>query len=250
MNPLTLAVSKVIVNENPNCTATGFFYKYNNITYFVTNKHVVQNADQNGDWFDSIKIFPNRTIGEARWLSGESVLIGKEELKRKCQFHVNQTVDICVIPTDYRDVECINRMPQTDLVCELSDDVFIIGYPHGHNSESGKLSGSPKPIWKRGTIATEMSLEWDECKLGSFLIDATGQRGNSGSPVVSYIRAGSGVFKTQDGSMIMQSGGFTYRLLGIMSAGLHMRGISVQQSDLIVVWRESLIENIIINNRK
>ena len=244
MNPLTLAVSKVIVNENPGTTATGFFYKYNNTTYFVTNKHVVQNAEQNWDWFDSIRIFPNRTVGETGWSSSESVLIRKGELEQTCQFHVNQAVDICVMPTNYQDVFCINSMPQTDLVCELSDDVFIIGYPHGHTSEVGKPTGSPKPIWKRGTIATEMSLEWDECKLGSFLIDATGQRGNSGSPVVSYIRAGSGVFKTQDGMMIMQSGGFTYRFLGIMSAILHEPYVKKELSDLNLVWRESLIKEI------
>lgn len=59
---------------------------------------------------------------------------------------------------------------------EVGEDVFVVGYPEGEHFER-RL-----PIWKRGTIATDVSL--NQRDLPQYLIDTLGNRGLSGAFVL------------------------------------------------------------------
>lgn len=258
MNPLTLAVSKVIINNNG--SATGFFYKSGGDIFFITNKHVVVNKDG----YNSLIIYPNFTKSNGMIISGGKFNIPAEGISNITYHHSNNRVDIAALwiigtngfaknitdaitNVNIQSICCINDMEQVDISAEVADNAFIIGYPHGHNAEKGISHGSPKPIWKCGTIATEMSLNYDADNCGSFLIDATGQQGNSGSPVVAYAGMGNGMFKTANGSIVMQAGGgLIYKILGVMSAILINPGTEPhEKSDLCLVWKKHLIDEIL-----
>lgn len=258
MNPLTLAVSKVLVGETG--SATGFFYKNGDDIFLVTNKHVVRNKDG----YNNLTIFPNFILKNNQVNSGFCFKIPADVLATKSYHHIKKEVDISVIwiignngiaqnlqaitnDIQAQSICCINDLEQTDICAEVADSAFIIGYPHGYSAETGRRHGSPKPIWKCGTIATEMSLNFDAGNYGSFLIDATGQAGNSGSPVVAYGGVGSGMFKTSTGGVVMQAGGgLVYKLLGIMSAIL-IQPTTSEKSDLCLVWKKKLIDEILNN---
>ena len=257
MNPLTLAVSKV--NIGSSSSATGFFYRSGDDIFFITNKHVVK--DKNDNYYD-LCIFQNYLMIDRKVKSGASLSIRSDIVQHITFFHENDDVDIAVLwiignkgfvrnlseltnDDQIRTICCLNDIGQTDISAEVADNVFIIGYPFGISAERGISHGSPKPIWKCGTIATEMSLNYDVNNLGSFLIDATGQQGNSGSPVVAYAGSGSGMIKTSDGGITMLSGGgLIYKILGIMSAILIVPS-SNEKSDLCVIWKKKLIDEII-----
>ena len=257
MNPLTLAVSKVTIGSGG--SATGFFYRNGENIFFVTNKHVVKN--QSGGYYN-LCIYPNFLMLGDGVKSGAQLVFTSDIVRNITFFHENDDVDVAVLwiignrgfvkelsvltnNDQIRSICCLNDLRQTDISAEVADNAFIIGYPHGHSAEKGNLHGSPKPIWKCGTIATEMSLNYDVNNLGSFLIDATGQQGNSGSPVVAYAGSGSGMFKTSDGGITMLSGGgLIYKILGIMSAILIWPS-SNDKSDLCFVWKKVLIDEII-----
>ncbi len=256
MNPLTLAVSKVIVGTNG--SATGFFYKSGEDIFFITNNHVVKNSSG----YNDLIIYPNFVTSYGMAKSGAQLAIQANHAQNVSYHHFNSQVDLAVLwiigingfaknlaeitnDTQVQSICCINDIKQTDISAEVADNAFIIGYPHGHSAETGTPHGSPKPIWKCGTIATEMSLNYDANNYGSFLIDATGQQGNSGSPVVAYCGTGSGMFKTSDGGIVMQAGGgLIYRFLGVMSAIL-IKPSTQEKSDLCLVWKKKLIDEIL-----
>lgn len=258
MNPLTLAVSKVIIENRG--SATGFFYKRGDDIFFITNKHVVLNEGG----YNNLTIYPNFIISNNNIYTGCSFTIPAERVSNISYHHSNDQVDIAALwiigangfvqniteattNADIRSICCINDMKQTDISAEVADNAFIIGYPHGHSAETGIPHGSPKPIWKCGTIATEMSLNYDADNCGSFLIDATGQQGNSGSPVVAYAGVGNGMFKTANGGIVMKAGGgLIYKFLGVMSAILISPKAQPQEkSDLCLVWKVHLIDEIL-----
>lgn len=109
-----------------------------------------------------------------------------------------------------------------------TDPVSIIGFPYG------KFSHGSLPIWSRGYIASEISLDYDG--LPRFLIDARTTSGQSGSPVIAYAPRGPATLA--DGSVINSTDEIT-NLLGVYS-GRISRG-----TDIGMVWRLPLIEEII-----
>ena len=69
MNPLTLAVSKVIIENRG--SATGFFYKRGDDIFFITNKHVVLNEGG----YNNLTIYPNFIISNNNIYTGCSFTI-------------------------------------------------------------------------------------------------------------------------------------------------------------------------------
>ena len=63
---------------------------------------------------------------------------------------------------------------------QTSDDVFIIGFPFGLGHKGRGLEGLV-PLWKRGTIASAPSIDYDD--MPKFLVDTASRPGMSGSPV-------------------------------------------------------------------
>lgn len=109
-----------------------------------------------------------------------------------------------------------------------TDPVSIIGFPYG------KFSYGSLPIWSRGYIASELSLDY--AGLPTFLIDARTTFGQSGSPVIAY--APKGPATLADGSVIDSPSEIT-NLLGVYSGRIS------HGTDIGMVWRLHLIQEII-----
>lgn len=66
---------------------------------------------------------------------------------------------------------------QNDMAIQIGNEIFILGYPLGFTHFI------KTPIWKRGSIASELHVETSASK-SRVVIDATTRQGMSGGPVI------------------------------------------------------------------
>jgi hypothetical protein len=113
---------------------------------------------------------------------------------------------------------------------QVSEFVNIIGFPFG------RTAGGVFAIWTKGAIASELDVDFDD--LPCFLIDARTREGQSGSPVIAYSPGGPTTMA--DGSLAFMQGPIA-NLLGVYSGRIN------EESDLGVVWKVSVINEILEN---
>ena len=75
-----------------------------------------------------------------------------------------------------KNMPALNDKPFDDLIPEISDEAFVLGYPLG-KSDRGHL-----PIWKRASIATEPGNDYEGYPI--ILVDTATSKGMSGGPVI------------------------------------------------------------------
>ncbi|MFM2429189.1 MAG: hypothetical protein RLZZ511_402 [Cyanobacteriota bacterium] len=122
-----------------------------------------------------------------------------------------------------------------NLLLEPGLDVFILGFPIGMSG------GAEFSVWKRGSIASEPSLDVDQ--LPKILIDTATRKGMSGSPVYAVPRFPYSMLEDQDeNGTYKQFMGMAERLIGIYSGRVGMGAFKAQ---LGVVWKTSVIDEII-----
>jgi hypothetical protein len=203
--------------------ATGFFYygvldnKPNH--WLVTNWHVLagRNADDPSQILHPKAALPNRvsltltikgdqpeygSVTDGRLLQQELFfeLYDQQGLASWTQHAEKNEIDVAIINTSgflasrYH-FTGINELPmQHDMLIEVGNEVFILGYPLGFTHFMNT------PIWKRGSIASEPNLETPDARK-RVVIDATTRQGMSGAPVVmrakTHYIAESGEIKTQ-----------------------------------------------------
>ena len=209
----------------------------NSQNYLITNWHVVtgRNADTNKpiddgpcdpDYMEAW--FFTNTIG--LWLCKKINLKDKHGNNLWIEHPMGREIDVVAIPfVPKSDVYITNLNLETasiPLKIYPSKEVSIIGYPNGL-SAGGKF-----PIWKKGHIASEMDLNFNNKPL--FLIDATTRGGMSGSPVI--LRE-SGMVEL--GTSIT-TGTYT-KFLGVYSGRLD------NQSEIGRVWKPIVINEITDN---
>ncbi|MHB8283338.1 MAG: hypothetical protein ACYDD1_01550 [Caulobacteraceae bacterium] len=135
------------------------------------------------------------------------------------------------------EIACVNDYckPLTEHLLPGSD-VFAIGFPLGISS-FGVL-----PIWKRGSLASDIDLPTDAHP--KFLIDLPGRSGLSGAPVY---RASRGLIVEDKGDGSMSVGfGNKDEFLGIYTGrAASQEGSDRDSSDLGFVWRASIIADIL-----
>lgn len=192
-------------------TGTGFFIKLRDVTYLVTNWHVVtgRNSNQPQKLLPGYQTSPThfqilrpRTSGPNNFQHCEFMPLYDDSTNpRWIESHLGpEMVDIAVIPC---------KLPQ-DAVAEYVDnvqiventvllrpglDVIIIGFPFGMDIEN------PFPIWKRAMIASEPRFTI-KGKPYAFL-DTPGRPGMSGSPVYT---SANGFFTSAATAQALQSG--------------------------------------------
>ena len=118
--------------------------------------------------------------------------------------------------------------------------MFVIGYPLGLSGSSSDRDAMP--IYKRGSIASEPLLDYDERPC--LLIDCRTFSGMSGSPVVV---AHSGIWMP-DGRMTSDSAiGTVENLLGVYSDRLSVsaRVVSEGVSDIGIVGKLRTVEEVV-----
>jgi hypothetical protein len=123
---------------------------------------------------------------------------------------------------------------ESPLAVRVGTDVFIVGFPKGLAHQE------IFPVWKRGTIATEPGLPFNDSLV--FLVDTATREGMSGSPV--YARSNGFAAEFEGGGGAVGPGVHT-RFLGVYSGRYGAEDeFSVQ---LGRVWRRELIDEIISN---
>lgn len=245
----------VLVAGNKCMTATGFLYsKDDKYVYLVTNWHVVTggrnpnypnnsstgsipthiacvlhvniNREDNFDFNKTVKM---------------TIPINDEHGNKPIWFEhptYNQKVDVVVIKIDKAEIESrakFNTLKEYDKFQEayvpaVMDDAFIVGYPWGLTGGNPVL-----PLYKKGSIASEPLFDFNA--LPCFLIDSRATQGMSGSFVLA---SKWGVYKETMGT-------FT-QFLGVYSARRFSQENTGEISDIGLVWRAPVIDEIINGN--
>lgn len=217
-------------------TGTGFVARLNGGAFLVTNRHNLAGRRSDDDSLlssrgvtpDSVTIHHNG-VPLGTWVPVEEPVT--DAAGRPLWFEhpvYGKGVDVVALPLTVKRgivlAEYDLRNPGPDVAFPVSQDVSIVGFPFG-------ITGGGKyPIWIRGSIATEPSIDFDG--LPCLLVDSRTRPGQSGSPVIYHSSAG--MVPMADGSSAMFSGPVT-RFLGVYSGRIS------SESDLGYVWKVSAV---------
>ena len=207
LDPLNFVAVKVepFYNDTKLGDATGFFYHVllngKPTFYLVTNWHVLtgRNADnppmpllKNGCLPNKLRLHVMLRLNQPEYsVEGAAPILFQEvtielydsdglalwyQHPRKNAFDVG-VINGSPFGESYHLVG-VNQVANTnDMVIQLGNELFILGYPLGFTHFM------KTPIWKRGSIASEPHLETTETR-NRVVIDATTRQGMSGAPVI------------------------------------------------------------------
>jgi hypothetical protein len=222
--------------------ATGFVVIHDNKPFLITNWHVAAGRNpQTGETHPSGATPDTLTIrhflGEESksWQLFDEALLGDDGRPLWLEHPKHgRDVDVVALPlTNLHGVEInphnvAERPPDKRLQANVSDWVNIVGFPFGISGGAGFA------IWTKGGIASEPDIDWGD--LPRFLIDARTRKGQSGSPVFAFSPGGPVTFANGDFAML---NGPSLTFLGVYSGRIN------EQSDLGIVWKSSLIREIL-----
>lgn len=228
--------------------ATCFFYIFREQYFLITNYHVVsgKNSITNELLSEkcavpnklSVRVFRNQE--ELAWEFIDFDVVDQNDKKLWFEHAEHgRIVDVVALPIKLPDHLKVVTIKEAGEIfndatkAEVGQDLFIIGYPFGISG------GTNLPIWKRASVASEPQLDVDG--LPKLYVDTASRSGMSGSPVVMKSRRGNGVGDDK-GNM---SWYFT-KLIGIYSGRIGAE--DELKAQLGIVWKESVIEEIIISN--
>jgi hypothetical protein len=234
-------------------SASSFLYKYNKKTYLITNWHNItgRNPIKKEPLSKTHLGIPNFFYIYFREKDGggaakrQNILLYEdvELTKPKWLVHPELQEQVDVVAIELKKDEnfvyhSINEFSfDNDILPEVSDDCFIIGYPFKEHRYLGL------PIWKRGSIASEPTVNEDQ--LPKLLVDSATRSGLSGSPVI-YER--TGIHKVgidgnlKNDAIIGKISGF----LGVYSGRI---GEGELKAQLGIVWKKKVIEEIITGEK-
>jgi hypothetical protein len=214
-------------------SATGFVLQKNQNYYLVTNRHVVltcaldSSPNNVGGWIcaDKIKILHNTAGRLGDWFWVEEPLYDENKHKRWLEHPtLGASADLIALPL--KNTEGIAFYPldlglrNSDVQLSPGDPVNIVGFPFG------ETQGGGLPIWKTGTIASDLDINYGG--KNKFLVDATARSGMSGSPV--YARR-FGTYQTKEGAANV---GSVTKFLGVYSE-------ENQALELGAVWKAEAV---------
>ena len=168
--------------------ATGFVLKKDENYYLVTNRHVVltcaedTSTDDVGGWIcaDKLRILHNTAGHLGDWFWVEESLYDENKHHRWLEHPtLGAAADLVALPL--KNISGVQFYPldlslrNTDVELAPGDPVNVVGFPFG------ETQGGGLPIWKSGTIASDLDINYGG--KAKFLVDATARSGMSGSPV-------------------------------------------------------------------
>ncbi len=226
---------------------TAFIYEFESKFYLITNWHNVtginpitgKQAGNHGGIPDLLEFkLQIEKSPNIKWKSFQLNLYENNESDWFVHPEHKQQVDVVAmeleIPENFLGIiRPINKNSFDDYKLEISDDVFVLGFPY-----QSKGLGS-FPIWKKGSIATEPDL--DVKYLPLIYIDTANRSGMSGAPVI-YRRTGihGGLNNVITPNMKI---GRIQGFVGIYSG--RIMGKSELEAQLGMVWKKEVIEDII-----
>lgn len=226
--------------------ATGFIWELNDTFYLVTNWHVFSGIDPNtdqpidkkgGSVPDSLSVYLHTAVQLGKWEKLNIQLYdpqGRPRWKEHNEFR--SKVDVAIIQIEEHEqfqIFPINKQRFEDFKSEISNDVFIIGYPKGVSG------GGLFPIWKRGSIASEPDLDIDG--VPKIMIDSATRDGMSGSPVIA--KSFSPYMEINESGISTGKVFPGRKLIGIYS-GRNI-GDDELEAQLGIIWKASVIDEII-----
>lgn len=233
--------------------------------YLVTNWHVLsgrnfftgENLDRKNGGRPTVvrALFDIKkgSFDRRRW----DFRIRDEEDRPLWLIHQNRKVDIAVLPIEavirpssdpnvliYPPLYPVNQLADAPIPIRVGMDVFILGYPFPI-----ELPGYP--VWKRGSIASEPDLSGLMSALGSemkqvdyMLVDTASRPGMSGAPVIRR----SWWNHELEASYPAVTGKPIDRFIGVYSG--RAKTEKPDEAQIGLVWNASLIEEIIVGNRR
>ncbi|WP_255079595.1 serine protease [Lacihabitans sp. CCS-44] len=242
---LSLCTLKLLLNFNETELAigTGFIYSHKEKLYLITNWHNVtgRNPSTHKRLTEKHGGFPNKILFKLRsrkngadfYSSEMDLYVDEEHTIPNWLIHPihKEKADVVAIEISFEEaddvlIQSLNQFVdfQYNLKANIADDVFVIGYPRGLDSEF------ILPIWKRGSIASEPDVNIDE--LPKILIDTITREGMSGSPVI---------FRQHSPIKTVGVLGSIYGFQGIYSGRIG----DIDSIQLGYVWKKEVIEEII-----
>jgi hypothetical protein len=235
--------------------ASGFFWRHASQPVFVTNWHVVtgnhafSGLSKTG-WAPEKLIVQyweralpsNRLIGDqTQFFQRPAIELPLSDENGHPTWHqhqqfAEQRIDVVTIqvPTgrDVSRIFCVNDYRFEDLFHTSGGSVFVVGYPLKPQGQELNF-----PIWKRGSIASEILLPW-RFKYPAFAIDARTSGGMSGSPVFARV-IGPAVLKDLRTNI---NAAVTTEFLGVYSSRLPD---DEGDPSIGLVWHRSVINSIL-----
>lgn len=250
-DPLSLTTHHLHIcfTETVISSGSGFIYHSKNSFYLITNWHNVSGKNPlTNEYLSEHKSIPDMISTMFRE-KGNPGTCHRENIKLYTDYDMlnpiwlihpvyKNKVDVVAIPLDPTLKEKYDLFPINNLDFdseyppEVSDDVFIVGYPFSD------ITYLQMPIWKKGSIASEPNINLDQ--LPKLLIDTATRPGLSGSPVI-YQRVG--VHGLENGKFVDNSLiGRIREFLGIYSGRI---GKDEFKAQLGIVWKKNVLNEII-----
>lgn len=250
---LSSLVAEVRANGNRLSSATGFAVIHGDQPYLITNWHVVSGRDaDSGELLSKTGAVPDELLVAFHWANGEGetlrtgwrpspIRLLSEEGDPLWLDHPNgRRVDVAALPLrDLPDGVSLHpvdlALSDADIFAGPGSGVSIIGFPFG------LTGGALFPIWKRGHIASEPDVDFDDRPM--FLIDATTREGMSGAPV--FLRFAGHGYKSRAGFEVIAPGVVSLgnseitRFLGVYAGRIH------SSAEVGRVWRPEVISEIL-----
>lgn len=245
VDPLSLSSLKILILHDtvPIGSATGTVLLKGSHHYLLTNRHVVlacaEDKDRNdvGGWLcaNKLKITYLRTDHHG-WTQGIEDLYDPGNHKRWMEHPTVQTpsgaapgssVDLIALPLTQiqgADLSPLDLgLAEKKILLGPSESVSIVGFPLGGGANEGL------PIWKNGTIASDLALDFDGKE--QFLLDTTSRPGMSGSPV--YAKRTSS-YSEAPGLLVA---GSATKFLGIYSE-------QSERAEIGIVWKAIAVKRL------
>lgn len=249
-------------------TGTGFIYKYDSKLYLITNWHNVTGLNPftkkplstHGGLPDLMVIVLQ--LKDKNHIQWDTYSINLYDENGKADWYIHpryrENVDVVALEIDFPEnfagkIYPINDLKFDIIDSKIADDIFILGYP------LSMTGGGYFPIWKKGSIATEPDIDYEN--LPKFLVDTASKPGMSGSPVI--------LRKSIDytGEISTTKFGVIENFIGIYSGRIishkkvrcncqHCKDANCtvdeidNESQLGIVWKKEVIEEIIIGQIK
>jgi len=234
------------VRGNTLANGTGFIVEHGGLPYLVTNAHNLTGRHREtgeilssrGAMPDAVMITHNSSYGLGTWVVSTEPLYDTDErpLWLEHPKHGSQ-VDVVALPITQthnatmipHSLEPADLGDETRIDLGVTSDLHVVGFPFAISS------GGFTAIWTRGSVATELDIDFEE--MPCFLIDARTRTGQSGSPVVFYTRPGATAAFEGGGAGMLA--GNVCQLMGVYSGRIN------KESDLGYVWRVDALREIL-----
>lgn len=233
--------------------ATGFFWRLSEKVFLITNWHVVTGLNMmdgkaiGNHWVPERIILRYFTKRAPQPDGLHSMTVPDVNLPLFEDFHRPYWVqhpmayewNVDIVALDVTDklaeagVVCVNDYTYPRLYHFAGSEIFVLGHALPENTNAYPV---PFPIWKRGSIASEIIVPWN--MRPAFLIDSRTSKGMSGSPVFARV---FGPAAYGDGS-IHSDNILVSEFMGIYSGRLFD---DENNASVGLVWHRNLIDQLL-----